>query len=472
MTRRAAMARLRAWFGTQGWRPLRFQQEVWRRYLAGESGLLHTPTGSGKTLAAFGGPLLEALAALPDNAPAVQKRSTRSRRRETPLKVLWITPLRALATDTVRALREPLQALGLDWEVGARTGDASSRDKRLAREGKLDVLVTTPESLALLLSYPDTAPRLGQLRAVIVDEWHELLGSKRGVLLQLNLARLRGLSPSLRTWGLSATLGNLAQARDALLPPQTAAAVVAGVKPRAMTLETLLPATGERFPWAGHLGLSQLQRVLQKLMSVSTSLLFTNTRSQAELWHQALQSVWPEAPETLGLHHGSLDPGLRLAAETGLRDGTLRCVVATSSLDLGVDFPAVDQVLQVGSPKGVATLAATGRPRAPSPRRVRPHRVRALACTGTGRIRRGPTRDCARTHRVAHAATPVHGCTGPALRQLRAGRRIHRRRAAGRSPADRCLRRPGWPMLAGGARLHRARRASAFAVPRLPQGGA
>lgn len=357
MSQRTAMATLRAWFGSRGWTPLPFQREVWRRYLAGQSGLLHTPTGSGKTLAAFAGPLLQALAAPGDGrrTPVDTRRSPR-RPRQTDLRVLWITPLRALASDTVRALREPVAALGLDWQIGMRTGDASARDKRLAREGRLDVLVTTPESLALLLSYADTAPRLAQLQAVIVDEWHELLGSKRGVLLQLNLARLRTLSPTLRTWGLSATLGNLEQAREALLPGDRDAAFVTGVKPRAMTLETLLPANGERFPWSGHLGLVQLQRVLQKLMSVRTSLLFTNTRSQAELWHRALQAVWPEDSDTLGLHHGSLDPALRLAAENGLRDGTLRCVVATSSLDLGVDFPAVDQVLQIGSPKGVARL--------------------------------------------------------------------------------------------------------------------
>jgi ATP-dependent helicase Lhr and Lhr-like helicase len=279
-----------------------------------------------------------------------QKKTTRE------LGVLWITPLKALATDTVRALREPIEALGLDWQVGLRTGDASARDKRLARAGKLDVLVTTPESLSLLLSYPDTALKLSALRCVIVDEWHELLGNKRGVLLQLALARLRALAPAMRLWGLSATLGNVEEARDVLLPHAPDSPIVSGVAPRSMKLETLLPEAGERFPWAGHLGLSQLPRVLRKLMAVRTSLVFTNTRAQAELWFQALGAVWPENTTTLALHHGSLDPKLRALAEAGLRDGSLRCVVATSSLDLGVDFPAVDQVLQIGSPKGVARL--------------------------------------------------------------------------------------------------------------------
>ncbi|MEN4952456.1 ligase-associated DNA damage response DEXH box helicase [Stenotrophomonas sp. TWI819] len=345
------MARLTAWFASLGWAPLPFQKAMWRHYLAGASGLLHTPTGSGKTLAMFGGPLLQAL-----NDPP--PRTTRGRAK-TPvpvLQVLWITPLRALAADTARALREPLDALGLDWQVGLRTGDASARDKRLAREGRLDVLVTTPESLALLLSYPDTMARLQHLRCVVVDEWHELLGNKRGVLLQLNLRRLRDALPALQVWGLSATLGNLDEAREVLLPDVPDAPLVAGARPRPVSVETLLPAQGERFPWAGHLGLSQLQRVLEKLLTVRTSLLFTNTRAHAELWHQALSAVWPEDPDTLALHHGSLDPALRRAAEEGLREGRLRCVVATSSLDLGVDFPSVDQVLQIGSPKGIARL--------------------------------------------------------------------------------------------------------------------
>ncbi len=350
-------APLSAWFVAHGWQPLPFQRDVWRRYLAGESGLLHTPTGSGKTLAAFGGPLLEALADAPASKAATGTRA-RARRRAaaTGPRILWITPLRALAADSVRALREPIDALGLDWTVAMRTGDATARDRRLAREGRADVLVITPESLALLLSYPDTAAQFSSLRGIVVDEWHELIGNKRGVLLQLCLARLRALADGVRIWGLSATLGNLEQARDVLLPHAPGAALVSGVAPRTLEIETLLPDAGERFPWAGHLGLVQLERVMQRLLGVRTSLLFTNTRSQAELWHRALAAVWPEAPETLALHHGSLDPKLRAAAERGLRNGSIRCVVATSSLDLGVDFPAVDQVLQVGSPKGMARL--------------------------------------------------------------------------------------------------------------------
>lgn len=343
------LARLQGWFASRGWKPLPFQRQAWRHYLAGESGLIHTPTGSGKTLAAFGGVLLEALAEPP--SPASRKRNAARA-----LRVVWITPLRALASDTTRALADTAQALGLAWNVAQRTGDASARDKRLARGGKLDVLVTTPESLSLLLSHPDTAPMFADLRCVVVDEWHELMGSKRGVQTQLALARLRRWSPRVRTWGLSATLGNLDDACRALLPPGVPPQVISAARPRPMTLETLLPEDMVRFPWSGHLGLSQLAGVMARVLAVRTTLLFTNTRAHAELWHQALAAVWPENPGTLALHHGSLDPAVRQQAEAGLRDATLRCVVATSSLDLGVDFPSVDQVIQIGSPKGVARL--------------------------------------------------------------------------------------------------------------------
>ena len=349
---RVGTAPLDAWFAARGWKPAAFQREAWARYRGGHSGLLHAPTGSGKTLAVFGGPLLEGLAAKASRRDPLPKKPAATGHR---LRHLWITPLRALARDTAENLRTPVADLGLDWRVGLRTGDASARDKRLARGGGFDVLVTTPESLSLLLSYADGALQFAGLASVIVDEWHELLGSKRGVLLELALARLRALAPGLRTWGVSATLGNLAQARDTLVPTGDAV-LVQGRTPRATRVETLLPEPGERFPWAGHLGLSQLPRVLATVMRAPTTLLFTNTRAQAELWHQALASVWPEEPTTLALHHGSLDPALRSAVEDGLRAGALRCVVATSSLDLGVDFPTVEQVVQVGSPKGIARL--------------------------------------------------------------------------------------------------------------------
>ena len=350
LSHKAASARLQAWFATRGWKPLPFQKRAWKHALSGGSGLIVTPTGSGKTLAALGGPLLEALRSPPVPAPA------RGQRKRQATRIVWVTPLRALANDTVRALRDPIEGLGLPWTVAMRTGDASSRDKRLARQGQAEVLVITPESLALLLSYPETAAHFSALRCIVVDEWHELLGNKRGVLLQLCLARLRAWSPGVRTWGLSATIGNLDEARDVLVPGDASAVVIDAARARRLTLRTLLPATGERFPWAGHLGLSQLTRVADAIDAGGSTIVFANTRAQAELWHRALSSTWLHAPDALALHHGSLDRGLRQAVEAGLREGRIRCVVATSSLDLGVDFPAVDQVIQVGSPKGVSRL--------------------------------------------------------------------------------------------------------------------
>jgi ATP-dependent Lhr-like helicase len=341
------------WFESKGWTPSKFQREAWLRYRQGKSGLIVTPTGSGKTLAALGGPLLEAVA---EGAAQPKRRAMRAAGGSRRVRIVWVTPLRALANDTARALREPIDALRVPWTVALRTGDASSRDKRLARQGKAEVLVTTPESLELLLSYEETEAQLSAVRAIVVDEWHELVATKRGVLLQLSLARIGRWAPRARVWGVSATLGNIEQARDVLLPHVSDAVIVRGVKPRDVTLDTLLPAPGARFPWAGHLGLSQLDSVVSVLKNARTTLIFANTRAHAELWHQALQSVWLDAAETLALHHGSLDPALRHKVELGLRDGTVRCVVATSSLDLGVDFPAVDQVIQIGSPRSAARL--------------------------------------------------------------------------------------------------------------------
>ncbi|SEV95345.1 ligase-associated DNA damage response DEXH box helicase [Luteibacter sp. 329MFSha] len=333
---RRAEARLVAWFATQERRPAPFQRAAWRAWRDGRNGLIHAPTGTGKTLAAAGGPLIDAVL-----------------NPQTGLQLLWITPLRSLATDTAQHLAAAVGAMELPWRVLRRTGDSGSAERAKLRRGACELLVTTPESLALLLSYPDARERFTRLRGIVVDEWHELIGNKRGTLLQLGLARLRHWLPELRTWGLSATLGNLDEALHALAGD----GVLIGAATKKKTIiETALPEAGERFPWAGHLGLSQLPRVLDAVLGARTSLVFANTRSQAELWHEALSSVWPEAPETLALHHGSIDPKLRFATEEALRVGALRCVVATSSLDLGVDFASVERVVQIGSPKSVARL--------------------------------------------------------------------------------------------------------------------
>jgi ATP-dependent Lhr-like helicase len=218
--------------------------------------------------------------------------------------------------------------------------------------------VTTPETLSILLSLDDAHEIFAGLQTVVVDEWHELLSTKRGVQTELALARLRALAPGLVAWGLSATLANLDDAIEALVSPAAAAAarLVHARVPRRVEIETLIPRPMERFPWAGHMGMRLLPQVIERIEAAATSLVFTNTRAQAERWFEAIGTARPDWRPVMALHHGSVDRELRTAAEEGLRRGRLRCVVATSSLDLGVDFGPVEQVFQVGSPKGIARL--------------------------------------------------------------------------------------------------------------------
>lgn len=337
-----------AWYEANGWTVFDFQRDAWRAWHAGQSGLIHSPTGSGKTLAAWLGPVQDALISSPaDHAETEQEQA---------LRVLWITPLRALATDTRNSLEAASAALGAALTVDIRTGDTSSSRRTKQRRQPPFALVTTPESLSVMLSYPGAETGLANIHTVIVDEWHELMGSKRGVQLQLCLARLRGLCGSLRIWGVSATLANLQMACDVLLGPGSEGALIRGVAPKAVEVSTVLPESPASFKWSGHLGLQLVKPVVEAIDAAGTTLLFTNTRSQAELWFQALLEARPDWVETLALHHGSLDRELRTRIENQLRTGELSCVVCTSSLDLGVDFSPVDQVMQVGSPKGVARL--------------------------------------------------------------------------------------------------------------------
>jgi ATP-dependent Lhr-like helicase len=338
------------WFARRGWEPFAFQREAWAAYRAGESGLVHASTGTGKTYAAFLGPVLEALG---ERAPVAEAPGSAS---PPPLRVLWVTPLRALSADTALSLDAPLRPLGLNWDVGTRTADTPSAARTRQQKRLPSVLVTTPESLSLLLTYPDAREKFAGLRCVVCDEWHELFGSKRGVLAELALARLRTFTPALRTWGLSATLGNLDAALAALVGTGRTGRVVRGHVPKPITVDAVLPPRVERFPWAGHLGLSLLPQVVAAIDEGRTALLFTNTRAACEQWYQAVLDARPGWAGTVALHHGSIDRKTRDWVEDGLRAGALRCVVCTSTLDLGVDFAPVDRVLQVGSPKGVARL--------------------------------------------------------------------------------------------------------------------
>ncbi len=352
-----------AWFAARGWTPFAFQREVWDAYLAGESGLIHAATGTGKTLAAWVGPMLEWMrceSLLKNERSSTLRPRPRLRRSDAPaLRVLWITPLRALAADTRAALADAQAALAPTWTVESRTSDTPAAARARQSKHLPTAFITTPESLSLMLSRPGAPDALRELRVVVVDEWHELMGTKRGVQVELALARLRRTCPGLRTWALSATIGNLEEARDTLLGASRSSApsrIVRGVEPKTVIVDAAIPPIVERFPWAGHLGTQMLPQVVAAIEEGTSAIVFTNTRSQTEIWYQALLSARPEWAGVIALHHGSIDRRRREWVEQGLRDGRLRCVVATSSLDLGVDFSPVDRVLQIGSPKGVARL--------------------------------------------------------------------------------------------------------------------
>ncbi len=338
-------------FQSIGWKPFRFQRSTWRAYRDGSSGLVHSATGTGKTLAVWMGPILKWLG---EN----RNRDKWQPKRPPGLRVLWITPLRALAGDTEASLRQPIDHLGLPWRLESRTGDSKASAKARQLKRLPTALITTPESLSLMLTHEKLLEQFSQLEGVIVDEWHELLGTKRGIQTELALSRLRKLNPALRTWGLSATLGNLEQAKQALVgsEPNQPVRVIEGYSKKRLELESIIPARIESFPWSGHIGTRMVPQVAEKIESVNSTLVFANTRSQTEIWYQQLLKQRPDWAGRIALHHGSLDTSVRQWVEKGLRDGTLRAVVCTSSLDLGVDYTAVDLVIQIGSPKGAARL--------------------------------------------------------------------------------------------------------------------
>ena len=366
---------LDSWFDARDWKAFKFQKDVWKAIAAGESGLLHATTGAGKTYAVWLGALLAfgAFAQSERARLAIKKIANvaDAKMSAPPLTVLWITPMRALAADTLRALNQPLDFLrqpvidedgvihprspAATWTAGARSGDTAASERNAQNKRLPTVLVTTPESLSLLLARADAQEVLGKVQMVVVDEWHELLGNKRGVQVQLALARLRRWSPALSVWGMSATLGNLSEAMHTLLGHDQGT-LVRGAVPKKLVIDTLLPRSAERFPWGGHLGLTMLPQVVDEIEKSSTTLVFTNTRAQSEIWYQALIQARPDWSGLVALHHGSLDRAVREWVEAGLKAGELKAVVCTSSLDLGVDFLPVERVLQIGSPKGIARL--------------------------------------------------------------------------------------------------------------------
>jgi len=327
------------WFFNKGWQPHRFQQETWAAIAAGKSGLLNAPTGYGKTFAVWFG---------------ILQRYYRKEKRRKGLHGLWITPLRALSAEILQATQAVSNDLELDYRIGLRTGDTHTAERQRQRNNPPQALITTPESVHLLLASKGYREFFSGLEFVVVDEWHELVGSKRGVLVELALSHLRSICPKLQVWGISATIGNLNEAMDILLGDGHCGKLVRANLKKDTYMETLLPDTLERFPWAGHIGTSMIDKVVPIIESHRSTLLFTNTRSQAEIWYHRLLDAAPQLSGALAIHHGSLSDELRIWVEDALHRGTLKAVVCTSSLDLGVDFRPVDCVVQIGSPKGVA----------------------------------------------------------------------------------------------------------------------
>lgn len=328
------------WYVLNNWKPYDFQLNTWKAIADGNSGLLNAPTGFGKTYAIWFGVL--------------QSYFTK-KKKPTGLHCLWITPLRALSKEIFLATERVSDQLQLDYRIGLRSGDTSAKDRAKQKKAMPHALITTPESMHLLLAQKGYADTFKNLDFVIVDEWHELMGTKRGVQVELALSRLRAINPELKVWGISATIGNLEEAKEVLLGslPGKQVMIKTDLK-KHIEIETIIPEVIEKYPWGGHLGIKLLDQVLPIIHKNKSTLLFTNTRSQCEIWYQKMLERDPSLAGIMAIHHGSLGEETRLWVEDALHDGILKVVVCTSSLDLGVDFRPVDTIIQVGSPKGVA----------------------------------------------------------------------------------------------------------------------
>ncbi len=345
MNRKEAIQVASNWFEDQGWKPAPFQKQAWTAYLQGKHGLLNAPTGSGKTLALWV-PIVLQLMMEAKGAPIKG------------LKAIWITPLKSLSNEIKIASERFADGLGLDLTVGVRNGDTSTNERAKQRRNFPNLLITTPESLHLLLASKDYQQKMKGLKALVVDEWHELLGSKRGVQVELATSRLLTVAKDIRVWGISATIGNLEQGMQVLLGNRAGVAdqavLIRSNKKKQIDIKCLTPDSMESFPWRGHLGLHQIDQVARVIKQSVTTLVFTNTRGQCEAWFQALLEHFPEFAGGIAMHHGSIEKKMRLWVEQAIRDEKLQVVVCTSSLDLGVDFAPVESIIQIGSPKGVA----------------------------------------------------------------------------------------------------------------------
>lgn len=325
----------------RGHTPFPYQVRTWKKYAGNYNGMVVAPTGFGKTYAIFLAVVIHFL-----NYPERYRKG---------MKLLWISPLKSLAKDLAKAMTEAVEGIGLDWTVAVRNGDTPAKIRRQQERAMPDVLITTPETLHLLFSQKNNSRWFKNLHCVAVDEWHELLGNKRGVLTELAIIRLRKLSHQLQIWGLTATIGNLETAMNVLIPfPDLNTVQIKASEKKKIKVESVMPDTVEKLPWAGHLGRSMSTKIIPIIYQNTTTLIFTNTRNQSELWYQILLEEAPDLAGQLAIHHGSIDFKLRNWIEDAISEGKLKAVICTSSLDLGVDFKPVDCVVQIGSAKGIA----------------------------------------------------------------------------------------------------------------------
>jgi len=334
------------WFQSNDWKPFQFQINTWQAFLKGDSGLVNAPTGSGKTYSLFIAAALEWISHNLDNFD----------KENNGLQLIWITPIRALAKEIKGSCERAAQGLGLKWRIEIRSGDTTSTNRKKQWDKPPEMLITTPESLHVMMATKGYKHVFGNLKAIVIDEWHELIGSKRGVQTQLVISCFQGLNPNLKVWGISATIGNMQEAIDVLLHSKKAEeiTIIKAEIEKEIEVKCLIPDKIERFPWAGHLGLTMMAKVVPVINASKSTLIFTNTRAQCEIWYQKILETEPDLAGIMAMHHGSISKEIRAWVEEALYDGRLKAVVCTSSLDLGVDFRPVETIVQIGSPKGVS----------------------------------------------------------------------------------------------------------------------
>ena len=331
---------IKKWMDEKDRKPFSFQSETWFKFSNNYSGMVIAPTGFGKTFSVFLAVVIDYM-----NHPENYKPG---------MKLLWITPLRALAKDIAKAMSEALDEIGLDWEVSVRNGDTPKNIRAKQTKKMPDILIITPESLHLLLAQKQHQKFFNKLQCIVVDEWHELLSSKRGVMTELAVSRIFSYQKKLRIWGITATIGNLEEAMEVLIPYDIKKTKIVAKEKKKIEIKSVFPDDVEVLPWAGHLGTKLVDKIIPIILESQTTLVFTNTRSQAEMWYQVLLNTHPDFAGQIAIHHSSVDKDIRIWIEENLSSGYLKAVISTSSLDLGVDFKPVDTVIQIGSSKGIA----------------------------------------------------------------------------------------------------------------------